>query len=229
MNRHLTGPHSASGPFASGPRKVLSLNIDHGLQPSSASMSERCSKIAQSIGVEHIAQKIPWADPPYPPCPSEGAAFEETARNARYHALFDCVKREDIGVLAFGHHGDDQVETSLMRLGRGSKATGAGGMRACRRWGMGLGKENSLGWQGSEGMKRWVIRPFLDVGKASLRNFTTLKPFVLTVPQDRILVTCEKNELEYITDATNFQPHLTLRNALRQVLANNGELSLVGL
>lgn len=36
--------------------------------------------------------------------------------------------------------------------------------------------------------------------------------------QDRILATCAENGLEYVTDATNFQPELTLRNAIRQRL-----------
>lgn len=131
-------------------------------------MSARCFKIAQAIGVEHVTQKIPWGEPPYPPRPFGGAAFEETARHARYHTLLGMMKKEDIDVVAFGHHGDDQVETALMRIGRGSKGTGAGGMRACRRWGMGIGREGSLGWQGYAGMKRWIIRPMLEVGKASL-------------------------------------------------------------
>jgi tRNA(Ile)-lysidine synthase len=71
-------------------------------------------------------------------------------------------------VLAFGHHADDQVETSLMRLGRQTTELGAGGMRRCRRWGMGFGDgAESLGWAGYEGMDRWVLRPLLDVSKVS--------------------------------------------------------------
>lgn len=176
MNRYLTGGASEQTSHLPGPRKVLSLNIDHDLQPSSAAMSEHCSKIAQSISVDHITQKIPWSEPPYPPRPSPGDMFEETARLARYHALFKAVTRANIGVLAFGHHADDQVETSLMRLGRGSKETGAGGMRPCRRWGMGNGREGSIAWTGHEGMKRWIVRPFLDVAKASLL-ISTFKHF----------------------------------------------------
>lgn len=52
---------------------------------------------------------------------------------------------------------------------------------------------------------------------------------MLTTIKDRILATCEDNKLEYITDKTNFQPHITLRNALRHALANNGDIAQVRL
>ncbi len=38
-------------------------------------------------------------------------------------------------------------------------------------------------------------------------------------PKDRILATCEENELTYVTDRTNFQPEITLRNALRAIIS----------
>jgi hypothetical protein len=42
--------------------------------------------------------------------------------------------------------------------------------------------------------------------------------YVLIPTQDRILATCDAHNLEYITDSTNFQPDITLRNALRHVI-----------
>jgi len=39
--------------------------------------------------------------------------------------------------------------------------------------------------------------------------------------QDRILETCEENGLDYVTDSTNFQPDITLRNALRAIISKN--------
>lgn len=43
------------------------------------------------------------------------------------------------------------------------------------------------------------------------------------------MATCEENKLSYVTDETNFQPELTLRNALRQWLANDGKQSEVNI
>lgn len=152
------------------PTSVVSLTVDHTLQSSSSSMANRCSKNASSLNIEHITAPIPWSEPPFPPRPSDKGAFENIARDARFHVLFELMKRMGIKTLAFGHHADDQVETSLMRLAKGTTEIGAGGMRPCRRWGMGLGRssENELGWAGYEGMNRWIVRPLLEVSKVGV-------------------------------------------------------------
>ncbi|KAF8891234.1 PP-loop family-domain-containing protein [Infundibulicybe gibba] len=188
------------------PGRAISMGIDHALQPSSSSMAERCADTARSIGVEHITARVPWSQHPFPSTPAPGESFENVARLARYHLLFQTMKQYSADVLAFGHHADDQVETSLMRLGRGTTEFGAAGMRKCRRWGMGLSRdEGGLGWAGNEGMTRWIVRPLLDFNK------------------DRILATCDEHKLEYVTDSTNFQPNLTLRNAVRYAIAHPSE------
>ncbi|KAJ7766750.1 PP-loop family-domain-containing protein [Mycena metata] len=202
LHRHIQQLRDASPQVF--PSEVISLTVNHGLQASSDAMTQYCSDRAKAMGVRHVSSTVPWSQPPFPDRPKPGQAFEETARRVRYHQLFQSMNEVGADVLALGHHGDDQVETSLLRLGRGSTEVGAGGMRRCRRFGMGMnndGDENTLGWYGLRGMKMWMVRPFLEVSK------------------ERILATCEENELEYITDSTNFQPELTLRNALRALLA----------
>ncbi|KAJ7137814.1 PP-loop family-domain-containing protein [Mycena epipterygia] len=184
------------------PSDMVSLTVDHGLQASSDAMAQHCADLAKSLGVKHITSKIPWSEPPFPDLPKAGEAFEAIGRNVRYQVLFNAMGKSQANVLALGHHGDDQVETSLIRLAMGTTELGAGGMRRCRRWGMGAnGDEHTLGWSGVDGMRRWIVRPLLEVSK------------------DRILVTCDENKLEYVTDITNFQPQLTLRNAIRHLLA----------
>ncbi|KAF5381012.1 hypothetical protein D9615_004139 [Tricholomella constricta] len=185
------------------PRNVVSLTVDHDLQPTSSAMAEHCSEFAQSLGVQHITSKVPWSQSPFPPRPVEGEPFESIARTARYRSLFQSMTRKNLRVLAFGHHADDQVETSLIRLSWGSTAAGAGGMRPCRRWGMGMDQGDSITSYGYEGMDRWIVRPLLDVVK------------------ERILATCEANNLQYVTDPTNFNPSATLRNAIRHELRHD--------
>ncbi|KAJ4475723.1 PP-loop family-domain-containing protein [Lentinula aciculospora] len=186
------------------PRRVLSLHVDHGLQAASEDMVQRCTENARSIGVEHHVFKVPWAKDGYPKLPTEGP-LEHSARLARYRVLFDGMTKVNASILALGHQADDQVETSLMRIMKGSTEDGAAGMKHCRRWGMNFGYFGAGGPMDYEGMRRWIIRP------------------LLTFPKDRLLATCEENKLSYFNDKTNFQPELTLRNALRQWLANDGK------
>ncbi|KXN92266.1 tRNA(Ile)-lysidine synthase [Leucoagaricus sp. SymC.cos] len=185
------------------PKRAYSLTVDHALQASSASMAGESARTATKFHVPHQTMRIPWGSPPFPPHPDASKAFESTARFARYSLIWKWMRAEDIGVVAMGHHADDQVETALMRLGRKSSELGGRGMLRCRRWGMGA--KNELEWAGYEGMNRWIIRPLLEV------------------PKDRILATCEENELTYVTDSTNFQPDITLRNALRAIISSNDQ------
>ncbi|KAG6909606.1 hypothetical protein DXG01_016388, partial [Tephrocybe rancida] len=43
------------------------------------------------------------------------------------------------------------------------------------------------------------------------------------IVQDRILATCEANNIAYVTDATNFEPSITLRNAIRHEIQSSRE------
>jgi len=166
-------------------------------------MANHSAKFAKSLGLQHITSRIPWSQPPFPPRPVEGQPFESIARVARYNSLFQAMTQKDVNVIAFGHHADDQIETSLIRLSWGSTAAGAGGMRPCRRWGMGIEQGGQGVSYGYEGMNRWIVRPLLDVSK------------------ERILATCDVNQLEYVTDPTNFQPSATLRNTIRHIIHRN--------
>jgi tRNA(Ile)-lysidine synthase len=200
---------------------VESLSIDHGLQASSNDMSRRCQIVAESMGVRHTTATIPWSCGPFPPLPAPGEAFENLARHARYHLLFHAMTRMGAQTIALGHHADDQVETALMRIAKGTTELGVGGMRRCRRWGMGLGREEgSLGWAGSEGMRRWIVRPLVSISKVRVLVIIhrLCAPLSELMSQDRLLATCEENKLDYVLDPTNFQPEVTLRNAVREMI-----------
>lgn len=113
------------------------------------------------MGVPNIIIPAEWNNKPL-----AGSAIEETARRARYKALWRGVWRdvpaEDQGTqtLMFAHHKDDQLETVIMRIMRGTNDYGMGGMRSIRRWGMGQ--------EGLRGMRTWICRPLLGVSKVRL-------------------------------------------------------------
>ncbi|KAI0705901.1 PP-loop family-domain-containing protein [Cytidiella melzeri] len=187
---------------ASGlPTSIYSVHVDHCLQPANEEMKKKVSDLASVLDVQDVQRRIPWGRPPYPPRPLLNTPFEELARDARSRLILKVLQVQHIKCVAYGHHADDQVETVLMRLMRGSGQLGASGMRRLRRWGMGSTDTSDIRYAGVAGMKRWIIRPFLEISK------------------DRILATCEANGIDYVMDPSNFQPDATLRNYIRRTLA----------
>ena len=131
-------------------------------------MAERAARFAESLEVEHVTTKISWGEGIYPPRPT--SKFELSARDARYATLFAVMRDARVSTLALAHHIDDQVETMLMRLGKGTTSLGMIGMRPRTRWGMGSETEG-LNWRGHIGLQMFKIRPLLDVGKVNLFFF----------------------------------------------------------
>ncbi|KAJ3756913.1 PP-loop family-domain-containing protein [Lentinula raphanica] len=172
IHRHL----SENSHVPNLPRRVVSLHVNHGLQDASEEMAKRCTQYASSLGVEHHVLKISWSKDGFPELPTEGPV-EHNARIARYRVLFDGMTKANASVLALGHHADDQVETSLMRIMKGSTEDGAAGMKHCRRWGMNFGHLGAGSPMNYEGMRRWIIRPLLTFPKSDehLLNVSILR------------------------------------------------------
>ncbi|MGC8625918.1 MAG: tRNA lysidine(34) synthetase TilS, partial [Phycisphaerae bacterium] len=80
------------------------------------------------------------------------AVSENTARQARYKALLAMAMRKRCDAIVLAHHADDQAETILMRLLRGSGVTGLAGINECELRG-----------------KIRVVRPLLPWSGAALR------------------------------------------------------------
>ncbi|KAF9645298.1 adenine nucleotide alpha hydrolases-like protein [Thelephora ganbajun] len=115
--------------------------------------------------------------------------------------LLSGVHQHGTDAVAFGHHADDRLETFLTRLANSTRFVGLGGMKLVRRFGMDDGSPGQMGRYGICGMQRWTVRPLLSVSK------------------DRVFATCDEHGLDYVTDETNFQPGVTLRDAVSHALA----------
>jgi tRNA(Ile)-lysidine synthase len=84
--------------------------------------------------------------------------LQEGARNVRYSLFERLIKEEGYTKLAFGHHGDDQVETILMRLTRGSSGLLKSGIPVKRDF------------HGAE-----IIRPLLCLSKEEITSYCSEK------------------------------------------------------
>lgn len=100
---------------------VTALHVNHHLRPSADTESAYVSELCKKLGIPcHI---FDWLGNK----PTTG--LEAAARTARYKFMTDFCHDNDIGVLMVAHQADDQIETFLMNLGRGSGITGLSAMR----------------------------------------------------------------------------------------------------
>ncbi|HSK07189.1 MAG TPA: tRNA lysidine(34) synthetase TilS, partial [Acidimicrobiia bacterium] len=97
-------------------RRSRAVHVNHG-RPASARLEDAARAVAEAVGIE--LEVIPIVVPP-------GASFEGQARGARYQALFGSLRPDE--TLLTAHTLDDQAETVLMNLLRGSGPAGLAGI-----------------------------------------------------------------------------------------------------
>jgi tRNA(Ile)-lysidine synthase len=120
------------------------ITVDHGLRASSREEAERVERMASSLGLGHAI--LTWDKAELP-----SARLQARARTARYDLMAAHCHAHGIPALVTAHTQDDQAETLLMRLKRGS---GLDGLAAIPEKGS---------WAGIA-----ILRPLLDVPKARL-------------------------------------------------------------
>ena len=103
---------------------IISAYVHHGLRPEADEEAEQLSKIMAEWSLPHYTLRIDKRDPSLSP--------EEALRDARYRALNRLAEKMGAAALLLGHHADDQIETILWRLTKGSGSTGLLGMAMVR-------------------------------------------------------------------------------------------------
>jgi tRNA(Ile)-lysidine synthase len=106
------------------PQKIIIATVDHGLRPEAAEEARWVSEEAAALGFSH--RILVWAGEK----PATG--LQERARDARYHLLVNLAHETGASHLVTAHTLDDQAETVLMRMARGSGLSGLAGMAAER-------------------------------------------------------------------------------------------------
>jgi tRNA(Ile)-lysidine synthase len=126
--------------------KIVALTVDHGLRKNAAKEAIKVSKWMAVWGINH--KILPWdGEKPI-------TGIQAAARNARYSLMAQWCRENKHTVLMTAHHLEDQVETFLLRVERGSGLDGLASMSSV------VSLEGVI-----------LIRPLLDVSKAFLREF----------------------------------------------------------
>lgn len=138
------------------PGEIAVASVDHGLRPEAAGEVAMVGQVCAALDVPFtpISVKVP------------GGNLQAKAREARYAALAAWVREEGLGALATAHHADDQAETLLMRLARGSGLSGLAGVRAASPFDPGDGGEPFP-----------LLRPLLDWRKEELEEVVAASGF----------------------------------------------------
>ena len=127
---------------------IVAVHVDHGLHEDSSDWSAHCKAVASSLGVDFISERVSVKR-------DAGHGPEAAAREARYRVLAALLKPGDW--LLCAHHQDDQAETLLLNLIRGSGPSGLAGIAAIRSFADG-----------------WLVRPLLSFAQKDLRNYAAL-------------------------------------------------------
>jgi tRNA(Ile)-lysidine synthase len=130
------------GGLSRGP-SLLAVTVDHGLRAESAREAREVKRLARTLGVPHRTMR--WAGQ------KPKSAVPAAARSARYRLLATIARQSGASHILTAHTRDDQAETVLMRLLRGSGINGLAAMaRESEREGV------------------FLVRPFLNISKAQL-------------------------------------------------------------
>ncbi len=124
--------------------RVASVTIDHALQPGSTDVAATAAQQAAGLGIDPLIVRVEVAGDGGP----EGAA-----RDARYRALRDAATDVSASAVLVAHTLDDQAETVLLGLARGSGSASLQGMAAASE----LAPDIAL------------LRPLLDVRRCTTR------------------------------------------------------------
>jgi tRNA(Ile)-lysidine synthase len=177
---------------------LLAVTVDHGLRRGSAREADTVKRLAGKLGVGH--ETVRWTGK------KPATRIQEKARAARYRALAEAAARIGAPAVVTAHTLDDQAETVLLRLCRGSGLAGLAGMSGVARLPI-LDRAHGVGprRKGKDGKKQTpqkplvLVRPFLGVLKA------------------RLLATLDAAGITYADDPSNRDPRFT-RARLRQMM-----------
>jgi tRNA(Ile)-lysidine synthase len=138
--------------------KLLAVTVDHGLRPAARREAAAVKRLAARLGISHRTLRWTGTKP--------ATALQEAAREARYRLIAAAADRAHATCVLTAHTLDDQAETILFRMARGSGLTGLAGMARMRPLVMPAADDRRN--KPEPGASVFLVRPLLDVPKARL-------------------------------------------------------------
>lgn len=158
--------------------ELFAFHVHHGLSANADQWLAHCQQQCVALNITFDARRVQIAH-------QEKNGVEEAARLSRYAALGEMCRAHDVPLLLTAHHQDDQAETVLLQLLRGSGVAGLSGMDSSNHAADLLGDASLL-----------MGRPLLQLARDDL---------------EKIVI---KNAIAFVEDESNLDPRYA-RNALR--------------
>jgi len=196
--------------------------VDHGARVESKREAIQVQKNLQSIGIDSDILKLQWSPNELQSLLNNG--FEEAARWRRYQVIARAALTDRIQDLFTGHHRDDRMETSLMRLIRNdtpnilslegmsvvSSIPCCGMIFEARPRSAPTALPRRISYvDADEPSKNLLIEE-----TSPWSGINLIRP-LLTATKKQILSTCSKFSIPFVEDNTNYDPTFTSRNAVR--------------
>jgi tRNA(Ile)-lysidine synthase len=197
--------------------KLIAVTVDHGLRPEAKREAAAVARLARKLKVTHRTLRWTGRKP--------ATGLQQAARHARYRLLAEAARKAGASHILTAHTLDDQAETVLIRMSRGSGLTGLGAMQGVTA----LHEHSSF----RDGAKRRARNPgakhervALDSGLApSARPGMTWDDLALSIvrplldiPKARLIATLQAAKIPYAEDPSNRDPRFT-RVRLRGLMA----------
>jgi tRNA(Ile)-lysidine synthase len=159
---------------------LFAFHVHHGLSANADAWHAHCARACADLGIAFDAREVTVV--------KGKSGVEAAARKQRYAALGEMCRQHGAGLLLTAHHLDDQAETVLLQLLRGSGPAGLSGMDAANRAPTLLGDAQLV-----------MARPLLQVARADLEALA------------------REEGIAWVEDESNSDPRYA-RNALRHTV-----------
>lgn len=172
-------------------KQILAIHINHNFSEDAIFWQNHCADQAKQLNVKFVAVSLDIAI-------DKNKGLESSARLARYAQLDHIAAVQSIPLILLGHHADDQAETILMRILRGTGLLGLRGMAPTR-------KAHSTNQNNNYKTHQTIVyaRPWLTFSRSSIVQYAS-------------------NRIGWINDASNDSEKFT-RNRIRKLFAKQIE------
>lgn len=128
------------------PSSLSAAHVDHGVRPDSRENAQHVLDLCDRLDVPMIVRRLEF---------EESSPSEDTMRTKRYEALLDAARHFGANALLTAHHADDNLETVLFRMLRGTGPRGLAGIPESR-------------WLGRGDRRVLLVRPLLRTRRTTI-------------------------------------------------------------